>query len=194
MKKIYILTVVLVVLAVLAVAGAVLYPEWQASQIANTHKKQWQAELRSKNPKLLDNLVKVVGELEKSVKDNPKDQEKIIELAATYQNLGDWVNAEKWYKQALALGQDNFMIWNNLGRLYVEQGRFQDAKQVYIKMVELFPTQEESFLGFLSVYSESQKAGKSDVISKEETLYQLRQGFLKTNSAELKEKIDILSK
>lgn len=193
-KKFLILGGVLVVIfAILGLVYALL-PNIKFGQLAKEHKTKWQEDIKSKNPKLYENLTQAINDLEKKVSENPNDVESLLELAATYQNFGDWQNAEKYYLKLQAVDENNFMLWGNLGRLYKEEGRYEKSKQAYLKMIKLFAGQPEGYLGLYGLYGEVSKTSGNNILTKEEVLYQVQQGYIVTQNGELKTAIDFLNK
>nr|MCR5454183.1 tetratricopeptide repeat protein [Bacteroidales bacterium] len=66
-----------------------------------------------------------------------------------YSDLGDYVNAEKYYQKALDINTELYEehlidpselagTLNNLGKLYYDQSKMEDAKRCYVKARKIF--------------------------------------------------------
>lgn len=193
-KKLVIFSVALFILAVLGGVLLQLWPSIQFNQKAREHKTKWQTDIKSKNPKLYENLTKAIADLEKAVLEKPKDIETLLELAATYQNFGDWKNAEKYYLKIVAIDDKNYMLWNNLSRLYREEGKYEEAKTAYLKLIEYFPKEVDGYLGLYGLYGDVSKLSENKILKKADVLYQVQQGYIVTQNPQLKFAIDDLNK
>ena len=67
------------------------------------------------------------------------------ELAHTYEHLDRLDDAEKTYKQAIAMRPNYWATYNWLGLFYQRHARYEDARAMYSQVVSLAP---DSFTGY----------------------------------------------
>ena len=186
-KKIYIVISICVVLA--AILAVVLYwPEYQKQRAAEKVISQRMEEIRQANPELLQKFLASIEQLERQVKDNPKDYEAFRDLGVNYNAIGDYAKAEKAYKRAAEILPNNVVVWNNLGELYKRQGRFEEAKSAFLKLLEFDDTDVKAYLDLAEMYAAGQ-AGTLD-----DAKFILQQGILKTQSGGLKDALERLNR
>jgi Tfp pilus assembly protein PilF len=77
--------------------------------------------------------------LNEVVAKSPKIAVPYINLAMAYEKLGDHKQAEDNFKHALELEPDNPVANNEYALLYRRTGRFNDARQIYEKLVAKYP-------------------------------------------------------
>jgi Tfp pilus assembly protein PilF len=113
------------------------------AQKAKVHYTLGVAELRNNNPTMA--LAKFL-EAEKLDKKNPDIQEG---LAQAYQRKGAFAEAENHYLKAIELRSDEPRYWNNLGALYLDMQRPDDALHYLEKAASnlLFPNPEIPLTG-----------------------------------------------
>jgi cytochrome c-type biogenesis protein CcmH/NrfG len=186
-RALLILSILIIVAALLLAAGILYYSNFKENREAQKIKNQRMEEMRQANPQLLDKLLFSIGELEKKVKENPKDWESFRDLGVNYNGIGDYKNAEEAYKKAAELSPKNVVIWNNLAQLYVRQERYEEAKEAFLKILEFDDTNAPAYLGLAEMYSNNH-AGTVD-----EAKYILQQGILKTGSQGLKSALEALN-
>lgn len=75
----------------------------------------------------------------KAIKIYPKYNDAFAHLGLMYYHLKDFQNAEKSYKQALALGENDAKTYSNMGTMYSEMGNANLAMEQYKKAVNLDP-------------------------------------------------------
>ncbi len=68
---------------------------------------------------------------EKSVKLCPTYAEAFVNLADAYENLGEFEEAEKYYRQAISIKPDLFNPFLGLGELYLKTGRYMDSYDAF---------------------------------------------------------------
>ncbi|HEY83263.1 MAG TPA: tetratricopeptide repeat protein [Dehalococcoidia bacterium] len=78
-----------------------------------------------------------VARLEKVVAQNPDDPDKRVELALFYYEAGSLEQATDQLKAALELDGSHQGALVALGDIYMEQGRYEEALEPYLKVVEL---------------------------------------------------------
>jgi outer membrane protein OmpA-like peptidoglycan-associated protein len=79
---------------------------------------------------------------EKAVKLCPTYAEACNNLGDAYENLGEFEQAEKYYKQAANLKPDLFVPLLGLGELYLKSGRYKDSYDAFVRGLEIKPDDE----------------------------------------------------
>jgi tetratricopeptide (TPR) repeat protein len=95
----------------------------------------------------------------KAVELCPSFAEAHVNLADSYENLGDFDNAEKHYQEALKIRPDLSVAFIGMGEVYLKTGRYTVAKEAFSKGLEVSPD-EERLLAGLKVVSERLKREK----------------------------------
>lgn len=100
------------------------------------------------------NLTLALKEFLLAVEFNPDDANIHAALAQTYQQKKAYVEAERHYKKALQLDKNNPSYLSNLGSLYLDTGRWDDAIRCFRLAVAdlLFETPEISLTGICHAY------------------------------------------
>lgn len=73
-------------------------------------------------------------------------------LGQLFEFKGDASEAEKYFRQAVAIKPDYLPALNNLGRLYRKAGRLQKAAHVFKKLVRREPDDVENYLNLGALY------------------------------------------
>lgn len=68
--------------------------------------------------------------------EDPKDVGAAVTLANMYWDLGQFSQAEEWYKRALEMVPRHVEAPKWLGRMYLHRGRFSEARELFEKLVE----------------------------------------------------------
>ncbi|MGA8832112.1 MAG: OmpA family protein [Desulfomonilaceae bacterium] len=79
---------------------------------------------------------------EKAINLCPTYAEAYVNLADAYENLGEFEQAEKYYKQAITIKPDLFVPFLGLGELYLKSGRYKDSYDTFLLGLELKPDNE----------------------------------------------------
>ena len=79
---------------------------------------------------------------EKAMKLCPTYAEAHNNLADAYENLGEFEQAEKYYKQSANLKPDLFVPLLGLGELYLKSGRYKDSYDAFVGGLEIKPDNE----------------------------------------------------
>ncbi len=102
----------------------------------------------------LANLKDEIGQLQTSIKEhekrlaeNPKDPVRHNDLGWVYYDLGSWSQAEKCFRQAVALNPTYQLAWNNLGLTLGQQERYQESMEAFLKVVS--PAEAECNMAFI---------------------------------------------
>lgn len=111
------------------------------------------AEFQTKNPKLYQELIDKLNEINNSLKTNPTDYNNLVTKGVVSQNLGDDIEAEKAYKQAIEVSPQGRVPWNNLGSIYRNLGNFKKAIKMYQNLINYFPTEVDAYLKIFSIYA-----------------------------------------
>lgn len=72
----------------------------------------------------------------------PTYAEAYVNLADAYENLGEFAQAEKYYKQAIKIKPDLFVPFLGLGELYLKSGRYRDSYDTFLLGLEIKPDNE----------------------------------------------------
>lgn len=91
-----------------------------------------------------------VAALRRGLEADPLSVTLLTELANTYRSLGDLKSAHAFYKEALSIIGPNATIYYNLGSVKLWQHRPAEAREDFIKALQLAPNDAEthSHLGF----------------------------------------------
>lgn len=185
-RKIFILAGI--VILALAAAFVFYWLKPGGNRQANEFNNQRVADLREKNPGLLEKLLSGIQRDEKAVKEKSDNYEAWRDLGAAYEAIGEYDLAEKAYKKSGEINKVNTVVWNNLGELYKSQGRFEQAKDAFLKLLEADPSSIDTYLKLAEMYADGH-AGTLDGAK-----FILGQGILKTNSQTLKDAQERLNK
>lgn len=95
------------------------------------------------------NFSKAKEELEKDLQICPQDNNVLNYLGITYASLEDYQKAETFFQKAIAQNQ-SYYPYRNLGRLYITEGKTNEAISILLEGKRNFPQQPEFdyFLGF----------------------------------------------
>ena len=78
-------------------------------------------------------------ELRLALSNHPNPDEALRELASTQERQGNLREAERSFREAVALGEDYWANWNRLGKFYVSLGRYADAREALERASALAP-------------------------------------------------------
>ncbi|MBQ7617911.1 MAG: hypothetical protein IJS50_03455 [Desulfovibrio sp.] len=158
--------------------GEFLHPTTTPSQSSVKSNATAQAQ----RPKLSPEQLKHLGELEQALTKDPKNQGLWIELGNLYFDNNKAFDAIKAYEHALSLGQPTADLLTDLGIMYREIDRFEDALFSFQQAQSLDPKHLQSRLnaGIVLYYD---LASKEAALASFEEALRLR-GDLKLNSGE----------
>ena len=88
---------------------------------------------------------KAVDEFKRAVALDGTKDDLLRGLAGAYEKLGDQLNAETTYRQAIAIRPQYWAGYNSLGGDHFRQSRYPDAVKMFQRVVELTP---ENFQGY----------------------------------------------
>jgi Flp pilus assembly protein TadD len=115
--------------------------------------------------KTLDEYKAEIPDLEKAVEADPTDRGSLESLAVAHYQLGEYEEAEAAYLKILAIGEDAFTR-NNLGNVYRDSGRTEEAKAAYRKAIETDPTLKYPYVNLSGVLkTEGDLAGAMEVLT-----------------------------
>lgn len=100
--------------------------------------------------KTLDDYRAEIPELEKALQTDPSDRSSLEKLAVAHYQLFEYEKAEAAYLKILAIAEDAFTR-NNLGNVYRDWGKFEDAKAAYRKAIETDPTLKYPYVNLAGV-------------------------------------------
>jgi TolB-like protein/Flp pilus assembly protein TadD/predicted Ser/Thr protein kinase len=78
-------------------------------------------------------------ELRLALSNHPNPDDALRELAFTQERQGNLKEAERSFREAVALGEDYWANWNRLGKFYVSLGRYTDAREALERATTLAP-------------------------------------------------------
>ncbi|MEE9561920.1 MAG: protein kinase, partial [Thermoanaerobaculia bacterium] len=78
-------------------------------------------------------------ELRLALSNHPNPDEALRELAFTQERQGNLKEAERSFREAVALGEDYWANWNRLGKFYISLGRYADAREALERAADLTP-------------------------------------------------------
>jgi tetratricopeptide (TPR) repeat protein len=95
-----------------------------------------------------------IGELEQSLARDPADVAALLQLAGAYEGAKRPADAEATYRRAIRLRPSYFPAYNNLGVLYMSQGKWQQAEEPLTIVTKLAPEYADGWtsLGSLKYY------------------------------------------
>jgi Flp pilus assembly protein TadD len=134
--------------AMLLAFGCTPAQNQKKTQTANSHYTWGVSCLREGNPTL------ALAQFLEAEKNNPRDPDTQAALGQTYQQKGAYAEAERHYLRALELRPGEPRYQNNLGALYLDMRRLDDAL-VYLEQAAgnlLFTKTEVSLTGIGNVY------------------------------------------
>ena len=95
----------------------------------------------------LENFLKVC-----QINSNYEDVQ--LNIAMSYENLGDIKNAIKYYCGALEQNPNDPSIYSSLGYLYEETNNLTAAKDIYIKVLYLYEDSVDFYADIVRVYNQ----------------------------------------
>lgn len=115
--------------------------------------------------KSLDDYRAEIPDLEKAVETDPTDLYALEGLAVAHYQLDEFEEAEAAYLKILAIQEDAFTR-NNLGNVYRDWGKTEEAKAAYRKAIEDDPTLKYPYVNLSGVLQkEGDTAGALQVLS-----------------------------
>lgn len=100
--------------------------------------------------KTLDDYRAEIPELEKALEADPTDLSTLERLAVAHYQLKEYADAEAAYLKILAVTEDAFTR-NNLGNVYRDWGKTEEAKAAYRKAMEDDPTLKYPYVNLAGV-------------------------------------------
>ncbi len=95
------------------------------------------------------------------VERNPEDARSVFYLAQSYRDLGDFVNARKWYARRAEMGgwdQETYVAMFQLARAMANLGEpWPDVQEAYLRAWEFRPTRAEPLYAIARRYREDQR-------------------------------------
>ena len=102
-------------------------------------------------------------DLEKAVAADPQDLDSLEKLAVAHYQLKEYDQAAEAYLKILAQVDDAF-THNNLGNVYRDQKKHDQAIAQYLKAIELDPTLKQPYINLARVYKENDQLAKAIAI------------------------------
>ena len=133
--KFFLIVLALIVGATALIGIPVFLSIQKENKINNERIEAKKQEMQKNNPALYDALANSIGELIKKTQEEPANQQPWIELGVSYQNLGDYINAKKAYKQAIEISDQTLAAWNNLFEIYKDEGNYKEAKKTALNWI-----------------------------------------------------------
>jgi Tfp pilus assembly protein PilF len=142
-----------IVLMVLAI-GVPTYLQKQKETRINDERIMSRAnEIKSANPELYSNLTKSVEENKNLIEKDPNDYGAWADMGVAQQALGDYIGAEKSYRQAIKINAVNTVSWNNLATMYIEGKDYKNAEKAYKSLLENMPGEVDAYLKLAELYA-----------------------------------------
>jgi outer membrane protein OmpA-like peptidoglycan-associated protein len=88
------------------------------------------------------NYIQRKAAFDRAVQLCPTYAEAFVNLADACENLGEFEQAEKYYKQAIINKPDLFVPTLGLAELYLKSGRYKDSYDAFVKGLEIKPDNE----------------------------------------------------
>src|SRR3989344_5424944 len=111
-----------------------------------------QADMKEKNPAMLASLKEANIKLELVVKENPEDTVSWFELGTNKQNLGDYLGAIKALRKNIELDTVSTTGLNNLGLIYQELGRYEEAESMFRQIIQREPKLADGYIVLAELY------------------------------------------
>lgn len=89
--------------------------------------EQWTGDISGMSEELLQKNKELLDEHLIIVEEDPENTESLFEVGFRYQQLGEYKNAEKYYKKVLAIAPFHYTALNNIANIYEEVGEYQLA-------------------------------------------------------------------
>ncbi len=93
------------------------------------------------------NQARAMVEFQQALKAHPKDADLLSDLGYSYYNRGEWQEAEKYLRKAVAVAPQHKRAWTNLGMSLAQQGRTKESLEAFSKAVS--PAEANANLGFI---------------------------------------------
>jgi len=122
-------------------------------EVSNSVRSDYKSALKSLNSGIKDNdFDDAIEKLERLETENPELSGPSTNLGIIHMHLKEYEEAEKAFKRALVINNENEYAYNNLGLAYRELGRFTEARDNYLEAAALNPQYAEAHynLGVLS--------------------------------------------
>lgn len=134
-------TIIIVVLAILAVGGVVAYRVMPKAPNDAQILVEVKELVRDKEVPQKDEYYKAIGERIDLLKDNNKDNDAnaLVYLGVFYNNLGQKDLALDYYTRALAKDSKHRLGLDNLAHLYEDLQRWDRAEETYLRLLEAYP-------------------------------------------------------
>ena len=98
-----------------------------------------------------------------AIAENPEDFSSYTALALAYEDLGNYVGAEKTYKKMNELSPLNFLSFSNLGNLYRRQQLYEAAEEMYLRTIANAPRKTDLTRPLVDLYTYNLPEKKSEI-------------------------------
>ena len=90
---------------------------------------------------------KAMAEYERELAARPNDADLLNDVGYCEYNRGNWLAAEKYFRQVVAINPQHQRAWINLGLTLGQEERYQESMEAFLKVVH--PAEAECNLGFV---------------------------------------------
>ena len=157
-KKIAIIIAV-VVIAIFIVAGGLIFYKYQIKSNAFVVNQLMQI---SSAATMNDSQQKNYNDVKNRLLTNPADYKALFDLAGLKQGLGDEAGAIELYEKLHQEKPEDILPLNNLGSIYFNQKKYQQAEQMYLTILAITPKWLNSYNELYSLYQFFLKDKKND--------------------------------
>lgn len=155
--------VLLLLMAVLALAGALAGCADNNDTTTTSQTTATSETTVVSGGKTKDEYKAEIPDLEKAVAADPQDLDSLEKLAVAHYQLKEYDQAAEAYLKILAQVDDAF-THNNLGNVYRDQKKLDQAIAQYLKAIELDPTLKQPYINLARVYKENDQLDKAIAI------------------------------
>lgn len=153
MKKPSIISIIIGI-AILAVAGTVVYRMAPKAQNDTRILEQVKERIKDRKIEKKDEYLKAIGERIKELNDGKDDNDAnaLTYLGVFYNNLGEKDVALDYYTRALAKDPKNRLALNNTAQLYEDRQMWDRAEETYKKLLDAYPDYTPGYRSLAYLY------------------------------------------
>lgn len=116
-----------------------------------------------------DRFNKEIEVSKKAIENNKPSQERFKDMsedyliiAFNYQVLGQYKEAEGWYKQIIEKWPDNYKAFVNLGDLYILMGQYRESANYFYAAIKAYPETDIAYMKLADLYTKYAKNTKDN--------------------------------
>lgn len=137
--------IVILIVAVLAIAGMLVWRSQKLESNANLLEINSSREMNDTQSKQYDSIVE-------GLRKNPNDYQTLFMLARLKQDLLDYAGAIELYERLGKEKPNDILIWNNLAGIYYNQEKYEKAEELHFKILSITAKWYNSYEELGSIY------------------------------------------